>query len=101
MRTSRHLKFLSAALAFVVGLGTLGFHYIEGWPWFDGFYMVITTLTTIRISGSPSPVAGRARVQRHYHPGWSRACVSGHRIPHPGFARIRAAELFWKAPHGT
>src|SRR5450755_2279594 len=47
MRTSRHLKFLSAALAFVVGLGTLGFHYIEGWPWFDGFYMVITTLTTI------------------------------------------------------
>ncbi len=47
MRTSRNLKFLVAALAFVVGLGTLGFHYIEGWPWFDGFYMVITTLTTI------------------------------------------------------
>ena len=47
MRTSRNLKFLAAALAFVVGLGTLGFHYIEGWPWFDGFYMVITTLTTI------------------------------------------------------
>jgi voltage-gated potassium channel len=46
MRTSRNLKFL-AALAFVVGIGTLGFHYIEGWPWFDGFYMVITTLTTI------------------------------------------------------
>ena len=47
MRTSRNLKFLAAALALVVGLGTLGFHYIEGWPWFDGFYMVITTLTTI------------------------------------------------------
>src|SRR4249920_289931 len=47
MRTLRHLKFLAAALAVVVGLGTLGFHYIEGWPWFDGFYMVITTLTTI------------------------------------------------------
>src|ERR1035441_10736069 len=47
MKTSRHLKLLAAALVFVVGVGTLGFHYIEGWPWFDGFYMVITTLTTI------------------------------------------------------
>src|SRR5690242_6285627 len=24
-----------------------GFHYIEGWPWFDGLYMVVTTFTTI------------------------------------------------------
>ncbi len=47
MKTSRNLKFLAAALAFVVALGTAGFHYIEGWPWFDGFYMVVTTLTTI------------------------------------------------------
>jgi voltage-gated potassium channel len=27
--------------------GTAGFRFIEGWPWFDGFYMVVTTLTTI------------------------------------------------------
>ena len=27
--------------------GTAGFHYIEHWSWFDGFYMVLTTLTTI------------------------------------------------------
>jgi len=47
MRTFRHLRSLVAALAFVVGVGTMGFHYIEGWSWFDGFYMVITTLTTI------------------------------------------------------
>src|SRR5271165_4322439 len=47
MKTFRNLKFLAAALAFVVGIGTAGFHYIEGWPWFDGFYMVIITLTTI------------------------------------------------------
>ena len=31
----------------VIAFGTAGFHYIEGWPWFDGLYMVITTLTTI------------------------------------------------------
>ena len=53
MRASRNLKFLAAALAFVVALGTAGFHYIEGWPWFDGFYMVIITLTTI---GDQEPI---------------------------------------------
>jgi len=34
-------------LLLVIALGTAGYHYIEGWTWFDGFYMVITTLTTI------------------------------------------------------
>jgi voltage-gated potassium channel len=47
MKTLRNVKVLAAALLFVIALGTAGFHYIEGWPWFDGFYMVITTLTTI------------------------------------------------------
>jgi voltage-gated potassium channel len=27
--------------------GTVGFHFIEGWSWFDSFYMVIITLSTI------------------------------------------------------
>jgi voltage-gated potassium channel len=27
--------------------GTAGFHYIEHWSWFDSFYMVLTTFTTI------------------------------------------------------
>jgi len=27
--------------------GTAGFHFIEHWNWFDSFYMVITTFTTI------------------------------------------------------
>jgi len=47
MKTLRNLKVLAAALLLVIAVGTAGFHYIEGWPWFDGFYMVITTLTTI------------------------------------------------------
>jgi voltage-gated potassium channel len=38
---------LSAALLCVVLAGTAGFHYVEHWSWFDGFYMVLTTLTTI------------------------------------------------------
>jgi voltage-gated potassium channel len=47
MKAFRNLKFLTIALALVIAVGTAGFHYLEGWSWFDGFYMVITTLTTI------------------------------------------------------
>ncbi len=47
MRTFRNLRFITAALVLVMGVGTAGYHYIEGWSWFDGLYMVITTLTTI------------------------------------------------------
>ena len=35
------------ALLLLTVAGMAGFHYIEGWSWFDGFYMVVITLTTI------------------------------------------------------
>ena len=47
MKALRNLRLIVLALIFVILAGTLGFHWIEGWPWFDGFYMVVTTLTTI------------------------------------------------------
>ena len=47
MKALRNLRLIGAALALVILAGTAGFHFIEGWPWFDGFYMVVTTLTTI------------------------------------------------------
>jgi len=47
MRALRNLKFLSAALLCVAIVGTAGYHYIEHWTWFDGFYMVLTTLATM------------------------------------------------------
>ncbi len=47
MKTFRRLRHVGVALAVVMFVGTAGFHYIEGWSWFDGFYMVVTTLTTI------------------------------------------------------
>ena len=59
MKTLRNLKFVAVALAFVVAIATAGFHYIEGWTWFDGFYMVITTLTTIGDQTHPLSHAGR------------------------------------------
>lgn len=34
-------------LGCVVLVGIIGFHYIEGWPLFDGFYMTLITMTTV------------------------------------------------------
>jgi len=45
--TYRHLRKIGILLLLVMAIGTAGYHYIEHWPWFDGFYMVVTTLTTI------------------------------------------------------
>ena len=47
MKALRNLRTIGALLLLVMAIGTAGYHYIEGWPWFDGFYMVVTTLTTI------------------------------------------------------
>ncbi|HZQ91206.1 MAG TPA: potassium channel protein [Terriglobales bacterium] len=47
MRALRNLKLIAAALLLLTLVGMAGFHFIEGWPWFDGFYMVVTTFTTI------------------------------------------------------
>jgi voltage-gated potassium channel len=42
-----NLKIIFLALVVLVLIGMVGFHFIEGWPWFDGFYMVLTTISTI------------------------------------------------------
>jgi len=47
MKALSHLRLIVIALAILIVIGTAGFHFIEGWPWFDGLYMVITTFTTI------------------------------------------------------
>ncbi len=47
MRVLTNLRIILLALLVVILIGTAGFHFIEGWPWFDGLYMVVTTLTTI------------------------------------------------------
>src|SRR5438876_6496801 len=47
MRAFRNLKLTAVALALLALIGMAGFHYIEGWTWFDGFYMVVTTFSTI------------------------------------------------------
>ena len=47
MRALRNIKILVAGILVLMVIGMAGFHLIEGWTWFDGFYMVLTTFTTI------------------------------------------------------
>src|SRR5512141_2258970 len=47
MKSLRNLRLIGVALLGLTLAGTAGFHFIEGWPWFDGFYMTVTTFTTI------------------------------------------------------
>jgi voltage-gated potassium channel len=47
MTTRHRLRLALILLTAVIVTGTAGFHYIEGWSWFDGFYMILTTMTTI------------------------------------------------------
>ena|SRR5215472_14308004 len=48
-------------LASVASSGTAGFHFIEGWTWFDGFYMTLTTMTTIGY-GEIHPLSRAGRI---------------------------------------
>jgi voltage-gated potassium channel len=41
--------------------GTIGYHVLEGWPWFDGLYMTIITLATIGY-GETHPLTAAGRV---------------------------------------
>src|SRR5215467_6084771 len=47
MKKFRPLKIFAIALVSLTAVGTVGFHFIERWPWFDSFYMVVITLSTI------------------------------------------------------
>ena len=47
MKALRNLRLIGVALAVLTLIGMAGFHFIEGWSWFDGLYMVITSFSTI------------------------------------------------------
>ena len=47
MTTQTRLRVAIALLVAIVFIGATGFHYIEGWPWFDDLYMTVITMTTI------------------------------------------------------
>ncbi|HEY1732285.1 MAG TPA: potassium channel protein [Terriglobales bacterium] len=61
MRPWFNLKVVFLALVALVLIGMSGFHFIEGWTWFDSFYMVLTTVSTIGY-GEIHPLSHGGRV---------------------------------------
>ena len=61
MSTRHRLYVCLILLGCVVGGGCLGFHLIEGWSWFDAFYMTLTTMTTIGY-GEVHPLSHTGRI---------------------------------------
>ena len=44
----------------ILGIGTLAYHYLEGWDWIDCFYFSVITLTTIGYGDfSPQTLEGK------------------------------------------
>jgi voltage-gated potassium channel len=56
--TSR-LKYGAALLCIVFTIGTLGFHFIEGWTYLDAFFMTLITITTIGYQVHPLTEIGK------------------------------------------
>jgi voltage-gated potassium channel len=58
---SKRISFSLLSLFLIVLLGTMGYHLLEGWHWFDSLYMTIITLATIGYGEIyPLTTAGRA-----------------------------------------
>jgi voltage-gated potassium channel len=51
----RQLRIAAIMLVTVIVAGTAGYVALEGWSWFDAFYMTVTTITTIG-GGEPRPL---------------------------------------------
>ena len=47
MNIRLRLRIALIVIAGILVIGVTGFHFIEGWPLFDGLYMTIITMTTI------------------------------------------------------
>src|SRR5262245_57294760 len=60
MSLKKKLLYSLAAVVAVTSAGTIGYHLIEGWSWFDGLYMTVITLATIGYGEThPLSIAGR------------------------------------------
>jgi voltage-gated potassium channel len=58
-----HLRLLlfTSVPALLIGVGAVGFRSLEGWSWFDSFYVAVVTLTSIGYGNRP-PVTTAGRV---------------------------------------
>ena len=61
-RLVRRFIFIAGLLGSTLLIGTVGFELIEGYSWFEGFYMTLTTITTVGYQ-EMRPLGHAGRVQ--------------------------------------
>lgn len=61
LKNPSRLQFALTAVGAVFLIGTVGYRVLEGWPWFDCFYMTLITLSTIGYGEHPG-MTDQARV---------------------------------------
>jgi voltage-gated potassium channel len=57
----KRLLFIAVLLAIAISIGTFGFVEVEGWSFFDSFYMTLITLTTVGY-GEVHPLSDHGRL---------------------------------------
>src|ERR1043166_7476682 len=57
----KRFLFIAGLLTTTLFLGSFGFMYVEGWPFFDSFYMSLMTLTTVGY-GEVHPLSFQGRL---------------------------------------
>jgi voltage-gated potassium channel len=61
MNAARNALQIVYLLLFILVVGTLGYHFIEGWPLFDSLYMSVITLATVGY-GETHPLTTYGRI---------------------------------------
>lgn len=61
MKGFRTAGLIFAALFALIGIGTAGFHFVQGWGWFKSLYTTLMTVSTIG-AGPENELSGRGEV---------------------------------------
>ncbi len=56
----RTIYYALAGVIVIIIVGATGYHFVEGWSWFDGLYMTMITLSTIGY-GETHPLSPHGR----------------------------------------
>ncbi len=61
MKGIRTAGLIFAALIALIGIGTAGFHFVQGWGWFKSLYTTLMTVSTIG-AGPENELSGRGEI---------------------------------------